>query len=191
MTDGAHYHLFDTAIGQCGVAWNGRGLIGVQLPEKDLETTGRRLAAKSGSTPGEPPAWVMSLIGDIRKYLAGEAKADFSKVAVDLGDMDELRKAIYTALRGVKFGRSVTYGDLAKQIGLEGWEAARDVGAAMGSNRVPIVIPCHRVLAAGNKPGGFSAYGGVKTKQKLLALEGVSLDKPEKPNNEPPRLPGL
>src|SRR6185312_3948109 len=186
MADSAHHHLFETAIGLCGVAWNGRGLTGVQLPEKDRETTERRLAAKSGSTPGEPPAWVMSLIDDIRKYLAGEAKADFSNVAVDLSGMDELRQKLYTALRGVEFGRTVTYGDLAKQIGLEGWEGARDVGAAMGSNRVPIVIPCHRVLAAGNKPGGFSAYGGVKTKQKLLALEGVSLDKPEKPNNESP-----
>ena len=94
--------------------------------------------------------------------------------------MDDFRQKLYAALRGVGFGRTVTYGDLAKQLGLPGWEGARDVGEAMGQQPVPIVIPCHRVLAAGNKPGGFSAYGGTTTKQKLLALEGVSLDKPEK-----------
>jgi methylated-DNA-[protein]-cysteine S-methyltransferase len=102
--------------------------------------------------------------------------------------MDDFSRRIYTALRGVGFGSTVTYGDLAKELGLEGWEGARDIGAAMGHNRVPIVIPCHRVLAAGNKPGGFSAYGGVTTKQKLLALEGVRLG--EAPD-APPRLPGL
>jgi methylated-DNA-[protein]-cysteine S-methyltransferase len=91
-------------------------------------------------------------------------------------------------LRGIGFGRTVTYGELAKQIGLTGWEGARDVGEAMGKNPVPVVIPCHRVLAAGNKPGGFSAYGGVTTKQKLLALEGVRLG--EAPD-APPRLPVL
>jgi methylated-DNA-[protein]-cysteine S-methyltransferase len=190
-TDTAHYHLFETAIGLCGVAWNTCGLVGVQLPEKDRETIERRLAAKSHSTAGDPPLWVAVLIADIQKYCAGE-KIDFSNVAVDLGGMDDFSRKIYTALRGIGFGNTVTYGDLAKQLGLEGWEGARDIGAAMGHNRVPIVIPCHRVLAAGNKPGGFSAYGGIKTKQKLLALEGVSLEKPEKkPASEPPRLPGL
>jgi len=84
-------------------------------------------------------------------------------------------------------GRTVTYGELAGSIGTTDWEGARDVGAAMGSNRIPIVIPCHRVLAAGGKLGGFSAYGGTKTKQKLLALEGVRFDG-EAPA---PRLPGL
>jgi methylated-DNA-[protein]-cysteine S-methyltransferase len=188
-TDAAHHHLFDTALGLCGVAWNARGLIGVQLPEKDRETTERRLAAKSHGTAGGPPAWVEAVIADIRKYCAGE-KIDFSSVAVDLSGMDGFQQKIYTALRAVGFGHTVTYGDLAKELGLSGWEGARDVGAAMGSNRVPIVIPCHRVLAAGNKPGGFSAYGGIKTKQKLLALEGISLDQP-KSDNDPPRLPGL
>ncbi len=142
------------------------------------------------STAGDPPPWVAALIADIQKYCAGE-KIDFSAVAVDLGGIDDFRQKLYAALRGIGFGRTVTYGDLAKQLGLSGWEGARDVGEAMGSNRVPIVIPCHRVLAAGNKPGGFSAYGGITTKQKLLALEGVSLEPEKKPDNEPPRLPGL
>jgi methylated-DNA-[protein]-cysteine S-methyltransferase len=196
MTDTAHYHLFDTALGLCGVAWNGRGLVGVQLPEKDAAATERRLAAKSRGTTARPPAWVAALIEDIRKYCAGE-KIDFSAIAVDLGAMDDFRQRLYTALREVAFGRTVTYGELAKRLELPGWEGARDVGEAMGRNPMPIVIPCHRVLAAGNKPGGFSAYGGTTTKKKLLALEGVDLDKsekaikPDKAREDTPRLPGL
>jgi methylated-DNA-[protein]-cysteine S-methyltransferase len=190
-TDTAHHHLFDCAIGFCGVAWNAQGLVGVQLPEKDRATTERRLAAKSHSTAGEPPAWVAALIVDIQKYCAGE-KIDFSSIHVDLGSVDDFRRRLYAMLRDIGFGRTVTYGELAKQLDLPGWEGARDVGEAMGRNPMPIVIPCHRVLAAGNKPGGFSAYGGATTKQKLLALEGVNLNKPEKEKQQgPPRLPGL
>jgi methylated-DNA-[protein]-cysteine S-methyltransferase len=180
-----HHTLFETALGVCGVAWNARGLAGVQLPEKDRAATERRLAAKTGSVgPGEPPAAVQSVIGDIRNYLAG-AEVDFSSVAVDLDSLDDYRRKLYQALRGIGFGRTTTYGDLARQLGATGWEGARDVGEAMGRNPVPIVIPCHRVLAAGGKLGGFSAHGGTSTKQKLLALEGVRLDR------GPPRLPGL
>src|SRR6185436_203343 len=105
-------------------------------------------------------------------------------------DIGEFRRSLYAALRGVGFGRTVTYGELAQQLGLTGWEGARDVGEAMGKNPMPIVIPCHRVLAAGGKPGGFSAYGGTGTKQKLLALEGVRLGKDDKGQDAPPRLPG-
>jgi methylated-DNA-[protein]-cysteine S-methyltransferase len=183
--DETHHHLFETPIGVCGVAWNGRGLRAVQLPEQDLATAERRLAEKSGSAgPGEPPPAMRALVADIQNYLSGE-RVDFSGVAVDLSGIDDLRRRIYGALRAIDFGRTTTYGDLARSIGATDWEGARDVGIAMGSNRIPIVIPCHRVLAAGGKLGGFSAYGGTKTKQKLLALEGVHLD------SEPPRLPGL
>ena len=180
-----HHYLFDTAIGECGVAWNARGLVGVQLPEKDRGQTELRLAVKCGSThAADVPPWVQSVISDIQRYLAGQP-VDFSAVAVDLGGIDEFRQKLYAALRDIGPGRTVTYGELAKQLGLTGWEGARDVGEAMGKNPMPIVIPCHRVLAAGNKLGGFSAYGGTATKQKLLSLEGVEL------NPGPPRLPGL
>jgi methylated-DNA-[protein]-cysteine S-methyltransferase len=182
-----HHHLFETAIGRCGIAWNGRGICAVQLPEKDDATTEGRLVKKAGSTgPADPPPAEQALIADIQNYLSGR-KVDFSAVPVDLTGVDELRLRIYEALRGIEFGRTVTYGELARSIGATDWEGARDVGAAMGSNRIPIVIPCHRVLAAGGKLGGFSAYGGTRTKQKLLALEGVRFDG-EAPA---PRLPGL
>jgi methylated-DNA-[protein]-cysteine S-methyltransferase len=186
-----HHHLFDTALGECGVAWNSRGLVGVQLPEKDRGQTELRLAVKCRSTDAaDVPPWVQSVISDIQRYLAGQP-VDFSAVTVDLGGIDAFRQKLYAALRGIGPGRTVTYGELAKQLGLTGWEGARDVGEAMGKNPMPIVIPCHRVLAAGGKPGGFSAYGGTGTKQKLLALEGVSLGKDDKGQDAPPRLPGL
>ena len=180
-----HHHVFDTAIGPCGVAWSEGGLCAVQLPERDAAATERRLVAKSGSAGAlAPPPAIASLIDGIARYLAGE-RVDFSSAPVDLSGVDEFRRELYGALRGVPFGRTTTYGGLALRLGLEGPEAARDVGAAMGRNPVPIVIPCHRVLAAGGKLGGFSAPGGTVTKQKLLALEGVHLD------GGAPRLPGF
>jgi methylated-DNA-[protein]-cysteine S-methyltransferase len=180
-----HHHLFDTALGPCAVAWNGRGLVGVQLPERDGATTERRLAARIHSDgPASPPEWVCHLVDDIRRYLAGE-KVDFSAVAVDLEEIDDLRRRIYAVLRTIPFGETTTYGDLARAIGETEWQGARDVGEAMGRNPVPIVIPCHRVLAAGGKLGGFSAHGGAATKRKLLELEGARLD------SGPPRLPGF
>jgi methylated-DNA-[protein]-cysteine S-methyltransferase len=180
-----HHHVFDTAIGRCGVAWSARGLVAVQFPEKYPAVTERRLIAKSRSAgAAPPPPGIAPVIAGIARYLAGE-RVDFSAIPVDLGGVDDFRRSLYEALRAVGFGTTTTYGALAKQLGLEGPEAARDVGAAMGQNPVPIVIPCHRVLAAGGKLGGFSAPGGVTTKQKLLALEGLHFD------GGAPRLPGF
>ena len=131
----------------------------------------------------EPPPWVAAVVADIKRYLAGEA-VDFSAVAVDLDALDPFRQRLYETMRSLAWGETTTYGELARQLGSTDWEGARDVGEAMGRNPVPVVIPCHRVLAAGGKLGGFSAHGGAKTKAKLLALEGVHLD-------GGPRLPGL
>ena len=114
---------------------------------------------------------IASVVGDIARYLAGE-RVDFSAIPVDLGGVDDFRRSLYEALRAVGFGTTTTYGALAKRLGLEGPEAARDVGAAMGQNPVPIVIPCHRVLAAGGKLGGFSAPGGVCHQTKIIGARG-------------------
>ncbi|MBX9774887.1 MAG: methylated-DNA--[protein]-cysteine S-methyltransferase [Xanthobacteraceae bacterium] len=179
-----HHHVFDTAIGPCGVAWSARGLVAVQLPEQDIAATERRLAAKANSAgTAEPPPAVAAAIAGIMRYLAGE-QVDFSTVAVDLDALDPFRQRLYASMRALSWGETTTYGELAKKLGATDWEGARDVGEAMGRNPVPVVIPCHRVLAAGGKLGGFSAHGGAKTKAKLLALEGVHLD-------GAPRLPGL
>ena len=180
-----HHHLFDTAFGVCGVAWSMRGLTGVQLPEKDGANTEFRLAAKCHSTgSAEPPQTIATLAVNIQNYLDGE-RVDFSSVTVDFSNMLEMRRRIYVALRRVPFGRTTTYSELAVLLGMTEWEGARDVGEAMGRNPMPLVIPCHRVLVAGGKLGGFSAYGGGATKQRLLALEGVHFD------GGAPRLPGV
>ena len=184
----AHHHVFDTALGPCGVAWNERGLTAVQLPEKDRASTERRLAAKAASTGAvEPPPAIAAVVADIQRYLAGEA-VDFAAASVDLSGLDPFRQKLYETMRALDWGETTTYGALAKKLGATGWEGARDVGEAMGRNPVPVVIPCHRVLAAGGKLGGFSAHGGAATKAKLLALEGVRL--PDK-DRRAPRLPGL
>src|SRR5262245_22347374 len=177
--------IFDTAIGPCGVAWSARGLAAVQLPEANPAATEKRLAAKVHSAgTAVPRAWVAGLIADIQRYVTGE-RVDFSAVPVDLAGLDPFRRKLYEEMRALTWGTTTTYGALARAVGLAEWEGARDVGEAMGRNPVPIVIPCHRVLAAGNKLGGFSARGGASTKAKLLALEGVHLD------GGAPRLPGL
>jgi len=184
-TERPHHYVFDTAIGPCGVAWTARGLVGVQLPEADRAATERRLAAKTQSEgAAAPPPAIAALIADIERYLSG-APVEFSAIAVDLSGLDPLRRRLYEAMRALAWGTTTTYGALAREIGLAAPDAAQQVGQAMGRNPVPIVIPCHRVLAAGNKLGGFSARGGAATKAKLLALENVHCD------GGAPRLPGL
>jgi len=113
-------------------------------------------------------------------YFAGQ-QTDFSEVPVDLGQQTELFDKIYTAARRLGWGETTTYGALAKQFGAD-WEIARDVGQAMAKNPIPLIIPCHRVLAAGGKIGGFSAPGGAATKAKMLEMEGVRLGEPAQPS---------
>jgi methylated-DNA-[protein]-cysteine S-methyltransferase len=174
------YCLFDTVIGTGGLAWNERGLTHVELPGSSRLVTDARIRKRSGATASEPPSQIKALIADVQRYFAGEP-VDFSTVPVDLSSLSDFQQRLYQSLRAVAWGRTTTYGELARALGCPD---ARDVGQAMGKNPVPVVIPCHRVLAAGGKPGGFSAPGGVVTKEKLLALEGVYL-------NGTPRLPGL
>jgi methylated-DNA-[protein]-cysteine S-methyltransferase len=177
------YSLFETSIGQVGVAWSGRGLTRLQLPEASAAATERRLRGRSHTVAqSEPPAPVRRAIASIQKYLAGE-ETDFAQLELDLTGVSSFHRRIYGAARCVGWGETTTYGALARQAGLPG--AARAVGQAMGRNPLPIIIPCHRVLASGNKVGGFSSFGGTNTKQRLLALEGVRLDQAA------PLLPGL
>lgn len=187
LTQTIHHALFSTAIGTVGVAWSEHGLTTLALPERDEAATEKRLRAKSRSAGrAEPPPGIAEAISLIQRYCAGEF-VDFSAVPLDLSAVDAERRRIYEAMRSLHFGETTTYGALARQAGAaeSDWEAAQRVGVAMGRNPLPIVVPCHRVLAAGGKPGGFSACGGTATKQTLLALEGVHL------GGRAPRLPGL
>jgi methylated-DNA-[protein]-cysteine S-methyltransferase len=172
------YALIETGIGFIGIAWSGRGLTRLQLPARDRQATERRLLA---TIPGravesaDMPAPIAGLVGLLRRYGAGET-VDFSTVPVDLDGVDPFRRAIYDAARRLGFGETTTYGGLAEEAGYKG--RAQDTGQALGRNPVPIVVPCHRILAAGNRIGGFSAPGGSAAKERLLEMEGVHLGPP-------------
>jgi methylated-DNA-[protein]-cysteine S-methyltransferase len=168
-----HYCLFDTAIGACGVAWGERGLTRLQLPESDRSATEGRLLASAAEASQAVPAEIEQLIANIQCYMTGQS-VDFASVAIDLTNVGPFENKVYAAARAVPWGQTVSYGELAQQTGSPG--AARAVGQALSRNPVPIVIPCHRILAKGHRIGGFSAHGGSCTKERLLALEDVHLD---------------
>jgi methylated-DNA-[protein]-cysteine S-methyltransferase len=173
-----HYRVFETAGGFCAIAWNVTGITRFQLPTSTAAATERHMRRRvPDAEPGTPPPHVEKVIAAAQRYFAGE-RIDFSDVPLDLDGEDELFRRIYTALRRVGWGQTTTYGTLAKELGA-GPQGAQDVGQAMAQNPVPLIIPCHRVLAAGGKVGGFSAPGGSTTKIRMLELEGVRVGPPE------------
>lgn len=168
-----HYCLFETDFGPVGVAWSERGLTYLQLPEADRSATEERLAQRAGSLgPSPPPSPIAQAIAELERYFSGE-RVDFAGIALDLTGVAPFYCEVYDAARRVGWGETATYGDLARQVGSAG--AARGVGQALSRNPVAVIIPCHRILASGNKVGGFSAFGGTVSKERLLALEGVRL----------------
>jgi methylated-DNA-[protein]-cysteine S-methyltransferase len=172
--DADGYRTFETAMGFCGIAWNGAGIAGFRLPTGSAAAAERlMLLRRPGARPGTPPSEIAEAIDLAQRYFAGE-EADFSRYALDLGVQEPFFARVYDVVRHLKWGETTTYGAVAKELGA-GREAARDVGQAMAQNPVPLIIPCHRVLAAGGKVGGFSAPGGSTTKARMLALEGVDL----------------
>ena len=171
------YHVFDTAAGYCAIAWNDAGIVRMQLPAGAAAASERELRRRlPGAEPGTPTSAVADAIGAVKRYFCGE-KIDFSQVRLDLGKQDAFSARIYAEARRLGWGQTSTYGTLAKQLGAEP-QAARDVGQAMARNPVPLIIPCHRVLAAGGKLGGFSAPGGSAAKIRMLQLEGVRVGPP-------------
>ena len=169
--NGQYFAIFDTAIGRCGIAWGERGINAVQLPMGSEDKTRGRIRQRYGDiTEAPPPAEVRAAIEGIVELLAGKPN-DLRDVVLDLDGVPEFNRGVYDIARAIPPGKTLTYGDIAKKLG--GVELSRDVGQALGRNPCPIVVPCHRVLAAGGKPGGFSANGGVVTKLKMLEIEGA------------------
>jgi O-6-methylguanine DNA methyltransferase len=167
------FSLFETAIGKCGIAWGEGGVAGVQLPEAgDSETRARMLHRFPAAGERAPPPEVQRAVDCIVALLRGEA-SDLSAIALDMNGVPEFHRRVYEAARAIPAGKTLSYGDIAKRVGAPA--AARAVGQALGRNPFPIVVPCHRVLAAGGKIGGFSAQGGVVTKRRMLAIEGARL----------------
>jgi methylated-DNA-[protein]-cysteine S-methyltransferase len=169
-----NFALFDTAIGACGIAWSDAGIVAVQLPEADRERTRARLVRRwPDACEATPPPAVASAIDTIVALISGAASdrigADLEAIALDLEDVPAFDRKVYAVARTIAPGKTLTYGDIAARIGEPG--AGREVGQALGRNRIPIIVPCHRVVAAGGGTGGFSARGGVDTKLRLLEIE--------------------
>ena len=166
-----HFALFGSALGSCGIVWNERGIIGVQFAEPDEARTLARLKRRfPDAGEASPPAPVRQAIDGIAALLAG-GSPDLLDVALDLDGVSEFQRRVYAVARTVRPGATISYGEIAARLGEPG--AAREVGEAMGRNPVPLIIPCHRVVASGGKLGGFSAPGGAATKRRLLAIESV------------------
>ena len=163
--------MFDTAIGRCGIVWNERGIAGVQLPEANERATKkpvlRRFPAAREAAPAEN---VRRTIDDIVALLGGERK-DLNGVALDYAGVPDFNRRVYDVARTIPAGGTLSYGEIAERLGDR--NLARDVAQALGQNPFPIIVPCHRVMAAGGKMGGFSAPGGVRTKLRLLTIEGA------------------
>jgi len=166
-----HYTLFDTAIGTCGIVWGEHGLTGVHLPKANPARTRAGLERRfPGAVPTEPPADVQAAVDGIVALLRGE-KRDLREIALDLAGVPAFNRRVYELTRTIEPGSTLTYGDIARRLASPG--TARTVGQALGQNPWPIVVPCHRVLAADGRMGGFSAPGGVSTKRRMLEIEGV------------------
>ncbi|MGQ0840566.1 methylated-DNA--[protein]-cysteine S-methyltransferase [Actinokineospora sp.] len=165
----AGYSLFDTEIGRCGVAWGPRGITAVQLPERDDAATVARLAP--GAAEAEPPESVRVAIKRMTALLRGE-RDDLADIELDPTGVPEFHQRVYAIARAIPPGRTLTYGEVATKLGAPG--SAQAVGQALGRNPYPIVVPCHRILGAGGKIGGFSAGGGAATKLRMLTIEDAA-----------------
>jgi methylated-DNA-[protein]-cysteine S-methyltransferase len=163
------FALFETAIGSCGIAWSERGIIGVQLPEGSARATQSRLLRRFPSaSEATPPADVRRTIEDIIALLGGERR-DLGGAVLDSRAVPDFNRRVYDIARAIPAGSTLSYGEVAECLGDR--NVARDVAQALGQNPFPIIVPCHRVMAAGGKTGGFSAPGGVRTKLRLLSIE--------------------
>ena len=164
------FALFDSPIGSCGIAWNAKGIAGFHLPLATAQATRSRLQQRwAGAVESTPPAGVQRVIDRVLALLAGEA-IDLSDIPVDLADAPEFHRKVYEVARTIPPGRTMTYGEIAKRLGVP--HELREVGQALGRNPIAIIVPCHRVLGADGKMGGFSASGGVATKRRILRDRG-------------------
>ncbi|WP_447751298.1 methylated-DNA--[protein]-cysteine S-methyltransferase [Sphingopyxis fribergensis] len=175
-----HYQLFETTAGVAAIGWNDTGITGLRLPAPSAHEAERAILRRlPGAVRTEPPTDVCAVIDAAMRYFAGE-RVDFSDVPIDMGEQDPFFARVYDRVRNLGWGETTTYGAIAQMLGA-GPEYARDVGQAMAKNPIPLIVPCHRVTAAGGKIGGFSAPGGSVSKARMLELEGVATGTVEPP----------
>jgi methylated-DNA-[protein]-cysteine S-methyltransferase len=168
------YSLFETALGHCAVAWSARGLVLVLLPEARESAVRARLARRlPDAREATPPAEAARAREGIEALLRG-APSDLTQVPLDMTGVPPFDRRVYEAARTIPAGETRSYGEIAALLGDPSW--ASGVGRALARNPFSLVVPCHRVLAAGGAIGGFSARGGVTTKRRLLAIEAAAAD---------------
>jgi methylated-DNA-[protein]-cysteine S-methyltransferase len=167
----ASFTLFETAIGPCGLAWGEHGILGVQLPERNAAATRARIRRRFADAREDAPAGDIARARDAIVALISGEKRDLSEIPLDMRDLPSLHRQVYEIARAIAPGATLTYGDIAIELGDR--TLAQAVGQALGKNPYPIIVPCHRVLAAGGRIGGFSAPTGIALKRKLLAIESA------------------
>ncbi|HSB55271.1 MAG TPA: methylated-DNA--[protein]-cysteine S-methyltransferase [Gemmatimonadales bacterium] len=171
MTEIPGWTLFPTPIGGCAIAWREATVIGVQLPERDDHATRARMRRRwPGACESAPPEAVRAVIGALTDLLEGKA-ADLSALPLPFEQVPAFNRQVYEIARGIPAGQTLSYGEVAKRLG--DVSLARAVGQALGQNPWPLIVPCHRVVGADGRPGGFSGGAGTPTKLRLLAIEGV------------------
>ncbi|WP_259782641.1 methylated-DNA--[protein]-cysteine S-methyltransferase [Aestuariispira ectoiniformans] len=165
------FSLFETPIGRCGIAWTMQGIARFCFPEgNDDRTKGRLLKGIDAVEADTPPALIRQAIDLVRQLMAGE-KISFAAIPLDLTGVSDFHRRVYQEISKIPPGQTATYGEVAARVGEP--KGAQAIGQAMGRNPIPVIIPCHRVLAAGSSLGGFSGAGGVDTKRRLLEIEGA------------------
>ena len=168
------YTVFETAAGFAAMGWSARGVASFRLPGDSAASAERAVLKRFPDAVAQVPSdKAQAVIDGAQRYFAGE-HIDFASVPVDLGVQDPFFERVYALVRGLGWGKTMTYGEVARALDA-GPEAARTVGEAMARNPVPLIIPCHRVTAAGGKIGGFSAPGGSMSKARMLEMEGMAL----------------
>ena len=164
------YTLFDTAVGRCAIVWGARGIVYVQLPEARESATRARLRRRFPEAREAPlTPEVERALCALVALLRGEP-SDLSDVALDMSGVPPFDRRVYEVARTIPAGATLRYGEVAARLGEA--DAARGVGRALARNPFALIVPCHRVVAAGGELGGFSAHGGGATKLRLLAIEG-------------------
>jgi O-6-methylguanine DNA methyltransferase len=173
----AAWITFSTALGICGMSWSPEGIDFFSLPETSATSIEERLRTSTGiaKASSSPPRWVREVIRKVKSHMKGQAQ-DFSDAPLHFSGISAFMHSVYQTAQEIPPGTVVTYGELAERAGTPG--AARAVGSALGKNPIPLIVPCHRVIASSGKLGGFSAPGGLATKVRLLECEGVYLSKP-------------
>jgi methylated-DNA-[protein]-cysteine S-methyltransferase len=167
------FAITPTALGAFGTAWTEAGIVRTWMHDRTAEGTRQQIVrAFPGAQEGVPPAGIASALADVARLLEGEHR--MPNAALDMRAIPEFDRRVYEVARTIPPGETMTYGAIAKALGEEPMRA-RDVGVALARNPFAPIVPCHRVVAAGGKLGGYSAPGGAATKRRLLELEGAAV----------------